>query len=941
MTTESSLPSYDRLFRDLELRGVDDARSVYSPAAYLADLLQLLHDHFENPALVQRRPAIDDVPLDADNTYTVLPYLDIVNEVLAASLDTADTFGKLRTLRYPAALPFVRQDERVRTLLGHLGVEAAELYALFATPVDPDTTARLRLGLAVDDVAAIADPSPGTVEDPDAEDFRRANGLSAADLQIVLGTGVVGGGGAGPALDTDVRDRAVRFVRLARKTGLAFPDLDLLLRSCCGGTLDRAALRTVAALLAIGRSADLPIDVVCSLVAPLDTAGLDGTGTTSTLFDRVFNAAPTAAAPVLVPTAPDPATNGRRVLACAGDILAPRNREFRGRVGRALGLADGDLTAIVERFRARSARWPARPFDRTDTTADLSLLHRVSRLVTALDTSVAELFCVLDVLDADPSFPASLSFPVPVAHEPTVDEPYRMLDAAEIDSSVCLVQALFAVVPWMRAQGLTGAELAEIAGSGPAGNDQPDVLRTLADAFDEVGLAPEVFRSDRFGERAAEVVHDIVVDNGDGVVSSRDARLLQVEPDAAELAAYTALVEIGAVTEQDFVGLGLGERLAAKVFANLVHQGVLGADGILDELMLPPDGAGLTLATDFGGHRDALVARVLELQVGDVATALYPSDLADLGLTDAEAAELYDNLVFHGYLDGDGQVLRPEVFLQADDPDVFVIDVDLDDVAPAVVALLRERVDDFRAEPLALDPEIFAPLGLGDRVTDLLDSLRFNGYLDADGVLTDKTTLAALELVDLNLALEFYPHRRRVLDAVQDWIAAARHERLTLTPDDFAEIADEAVAAQIIGAARRHGPRGEPGARRAAGGVPRRRRTARPGHDVPARRPGRDRRADRGDPARERALPARHGGAGRPRVRRRPSAPTSRRCSSRTATSPRSWPSRTTGWSSSPPCTTPSVSRSPGSTTTPPTCSSCCTPSPASWRPVARRSPRR
>lgn len=268
MTTESSLPSYDRLFRDLELRGVDDARSVYSPAAYLADLLQLLHDHFENPALVQRRPAIDDVPLDADNTYNVLPYLDIVNEVLAASLDTADTFGKLRTSRYPAALPFVRQDERVRTLLGHLGVEAAELYALFATPVDPDTTARLRLGLAVDDVAAIADPSPATVEDPDADDFRRANGLSAADLQIVLGTGVVGGGSGGPALDTDVRDRAVRFVRLAHKTGLAFPDLDLLLRSCCGGTLDRPALRTVAALLAISRSADLPIDVVCSLVAP-------------------------------------------------------------------------------------------------------------------------------------------------------------------------------------------------------------------------------------------------------------------------------------------------------------------------------------------------------------------------------------------------------------------------------------------------------------------------------------------------------------------------------------------------------------------------------------------------------------------------------------------------------------------------------------------------
>ena len=79
-------------------------------------------------------------------------------------------------------------------------------------------------------------------------------------------------------------------------------------------------------------------------------------------------------------------------------------------------------TAIVERFRGRAARWVTRPFDRTDTVADLSLLHRLSRLVTALDTSVTELFDVLDVVDADPSFPAALSFSVPVAPFPPVVE---------------------------------------------------------------------------------------------------------------------------------------------------------------------------------------------------------------------------------------------------------------------------------------------------------------------------------------------------------------------------------------------------------------------------------------------------------------------------------------------------------------------------------------
>ena len=476
MTIESSLPSYSRLFPDLDLRGADDTRSVCSPAAYLADLLQLLHDHFENPALVQRRPAIEGIPLDAANTYTTLPYLDIVNEVLAAAIGTSGAFETLGTDRYPAALPFVLRDERVRVLLGHLGVDAAELYVLFAEVVDPDKTARLRLGLSVDDVDAIVTPYPGAVTDTDADDFARANGLSAADLRAVLATAFVGGGNGVAAFDAGVRDRAVRFVRLARKTGLAFPDLDLMVRTCCAGRLDEVALRTVAALLALGHSTGLPVDAVCSLVAPLDTSGLNGTGATSTLFDRVFNAMSTASAPALVPAAPDSATNGRRVLACAGDILAPRNREFRARVCRALGLTDADLTAIVERFRGRAARWVTRPFDRTDTVADLSLLHRLSRLVTALDTSVTELFDVLDVVDADPSFPAALSFSVPVAHWPTLDDPYRMLDAAEIDSSVCLVQALFAIVPWMRTQGLTGAELAEIVGSAPAA-DQPEVLR--------------------------------------------------------------------------------------------------------------------------------------------------------------------------------------------------------------------------------------------------------------------------------------------------------------------------------------------------------------------------------------------------------------------------------------------------------------------------------
>ena len=411
------------------------------------------------------------------------------------------------------------RDERVRTTPGTSGSRPPTVRP-FATPVDPDTTARLRLGLAVDDVAAIADRPPPRSRDPDADDFRRANGLGGGPADRLLGTGVVGGGWR-PALDTDVRDRAVRFVRLAHKTGLAFPDLDLLLRSCCGGTLDRPALRTVAALLAISRSADLPIDVVCSLVAPLDITGLNGTGTTSTLFDRVFNAAPTAAAPVLVPTAPDPATNGRRVLACAGDILAPRNREFRGRVGRALGLADGDLTAIVERFRARSARWPAPPVrphghDRGPVAAAPGepAGHRARHVRRR---------AVLPARRAGRRPVVPRLAELPGAGRARADGGRGLLHARRRRDRLERVPR-----PGPVRRGAVDA------GAGPhrrgAGGDRrqrPGRERPARRPAHPRRRVPrgragsEVFRSDRFGERAAEVVHDIVVDNGDGVVSSR------------------------------------------------------------------------------------------------------------------------------------------------------------------------------------------------------------------------------------------------------------------------------------------------------------------------------------------------------------------------------------------------------------------------------------
>jgi len=82
MSSNGSFPSYERLFGDPAIREEDAARSVHSPGAYLVELLRLLDGAFERPALLERRPDLKQVVLDAENTYTESPYLDSVNEIL-------------------------------------------------------------------------------------------------------------------------------------------------------------------------------------------------------------------------------------------------------------------------------------------------------------------------------------------------------------------------------------------------------------------------------------------------------------------------------------------------------------------------------------------------------------------------------------------------------------------------------------------------------------------------------------------------------------------------------------------------------------------------------------------------------------------------------------------------------------------------------------------
>jgi hypothetical protein len=105
--TISQFPTLKTLFGSMNYCEVEEWRTVFSPAAYYVALLQFIdpaendwqyfldkwkNDHagadyaatYAKPydALTDRRPDLPNIPLTGENTFTALPYIDVVNEVL-------------------------------------------------------------------------------------------------------------------------------------------------------------------------------------------------------------------------------------------------------------------------------------------------------------------------------------------------------------------------------------------------------------------------------------------------------------------------------------------------------------------------------------------------------------------------------------------------------------------------------------------------------------------------------------------------------------------------------------------------------------------------------------------------------------------------------------------------------------------------------------------
>jgi hypothetical protein len=159
-------PTMEQLFGSVDYAACDPSRSVLSPAAYLVDLLDFIQITIPNAApedpqtvqeaLFRRRPDIEHLKLTAENTNTVLPYIDLVNEVLEyfvnsgttpsldgyVGYDTGDfasedllagpqhqldnAYDKLKTACFPPPLPYHQPLETLRRYFAQSGMPLAK-----------------------------------------------------------------------------------------------------------------------------------------------------------------------------------------------------------------------------------------------------------------------------------------------------------------------------------------------------------------------------------------------------------------------------------------------------------------------------------------------------------------------------------------------------------------------------------------------------------------------------------------------------------------------------------------------------------------------------------------------------------------------------------------------------------------------------------------------
>jgi hypothetical protein len=165
--------NWETLFGSADFCECEECNSVYSPAAYFVELLQYLRNNNLDPdnpntgqkgiagtpleKLFRRRPDLGCLELTCQNAFTVLPYIDLVNEVMESYIvhsgehietfnvedeisselmaqpqhTNYDAYCILKHAKYPFTLPYHQPIDAIRIFLNYLETSRYELMKTF------------------------------------------------------------------------------------------------------------------------------------------------------------------------------------------------------------------------------------------------------------------------------------------------------------------------------------------------------------------------------------------------------------------------------------------------------------------------------------------------------------------------------------------------------------------------------------------------------------------------------------------------------------------------------------------------------------------------------------------------------------------------------------------------------------------------------------------
>ena len=205
---------YQTMFGGNSLCDCNHCSSVYSPAAYLTDLLNFLKKNNSDAftKLTERRPDLIEIVLNCKNTNTALPYIDLVNELLESIVanQTTVAFQTENTSKELEAFPQNIIEEAYDKLK-----TSASAYQL---PLDLHLEASRRilreLDLEKQEVLELILPKGATNIYNNAEIAKEVIGFSSGDLDILNGTKTIGGLTASPQIINVLKETQLSYVEL-------------------------------------------------------------------------------------------------------------------------------------------------------------------------------------------------------------------------------------------------------------------------------------------------------------------------------------------------------------------------------------------------------------------------------------------------------------------------------------------------------------------------------------------------------------------------------------------------------------------------------------------------------------------------------------------------------------------------------------------------------